>query len=174
MICSSSSILARRRKRCNSPGSIEAISSSRSCWICESDMDARCRRFSSAMDFLSSGAGAGGASSFNVSPCSCCARRCLKEEGLLRRRCAGNPVEEAVGVGAGGVAAEGSLSRISPIRSNGEGADSSGGVSSSRSKTKRSPRNAMVRRAKDEEVMSARGLRLPKLKWSCRRLTRLG
>lgn len=66
---------------------------------------------------------------------------------MFRRRCAGNPVEEAVGVGfgAGGVAAVGSRSWISPIRSKGDGtdSDSSGGLSSSRSRTKRSPRKAM-------------------------------
>ena len=52
--CSSSSIFARRRNRSSSPGSNEAISSSRSCWIWVSDIEARWRRFSSAMCCLSS------------------------------------------------------------------------------------------------------------------------
>ena len=76
----------------------------------------------------------------------CSARLCLNEVGLFRRRCAGKPVAEAVGVGAGGVAAAGSRSRISPIREKGDGAGSSGGwiSSSSKSRTKRSPRKAMA------------------------------
>lgn len=77
-------------------------------------------------------------------------------------------MEEAVGVGgfgAGGLAAVGSLSRISPIRSNGEGAGSVGiPVSSPRSRVKRSPGKAMTDVERKKEVMSARGLRLKKAK----------
>lgn len=66
----------------------------------------------------------------------------------MRRRCAGNPVEEADegGAGAGGVAAVGSRSRISPIREKGDGTGSLGivMVSSSKSTTNRSPLNAIV------------------------------
>lgn len=50
----SSSIFARRRNRWSSCGSIDAINSSLSRWIWESDMDARCWEFSLAIDDLSS------------------------------------------------------------------------------------------------------------------------
>lgn len=75
------------------------------------------------------------------------ARRCLKLEGLLRRRWAGNPVADVLGLGAGGAAGAGSRSRISPIKEKGEGDGLSGGIpssSSEKSRTKRSPRNAMI------------------------------
>jgi hypothetical protein len=85
-------------------------------------------------------------------------------------------VEEADdgGAGTGGVAAVGSRSRISPIREKGDGTGSLGTVivSSSRSTTNRSPRNAMVvvdgLEEEKIEVMSARGLRLKRLKRGCR------
>lgn len=146
-------------------------------------MDARWRLFSSPIARLSSWivGGVFNEAGGTLAAAFCSARRSLKEGVLLRRRCAGNPVEEADegGAGAGGVAAVGSRSRISPIREKGDGTGSLGTVivSSSRSTTNRSPRNAMVVvdgwREKDASYVSA-GPAAQKAKTGLQRLTQCG
>lgn len=82
---SSASIRARRRKRSSREVSIDSISSWRSCSICASDMDASCRAFSCAMAVFSS-FGLGAEAEADADADGAGSRRCLKVEGLVRRR----------------------------------------------------------------------------------------
>lgn len=152
----SSSILALRRNLSRREEPIDDISSSRSCSICASDIDANCRRFSASIVFLSSsgvgavcvvegsavdGAGLGTSGASGLS-----SLRCLNADGFALRRCCGKPKPEG-GFGAGGTAADGARSWISPMREKAGGGEGSTGIvgwSSSRSTTKRSPGKAMM------------------------------